>query len=141
MGQLNKPFSSFHSALEFYILNNPARQRSHNPLEPTGGCKPAFKHFEGGHPDDIWASLARGLDQALAAVNALERRGFEAYWLKKAPPKWIWEDYAKHFHTDPRSFRRAVRRAKERVEDEFARRELIDPPPLQKFQVLRGGKQ
>lgn len=118
------PFTTVFQALNYFIHSNPARQRELNILELDGGCKPNFEQFSGGHPQDLWASVCKGIQRMLDNVRDAERVAFELYYLHKAPEHMGKQDIAKELGLSTRVFNRMINN----LEDELIRRDLVQPP-------------
>lgn len=120
------PFPTLISAINYYLLKNPARQKFFNPAEPEFNTV-VLQDFTGSSPRDKWASLAQGVGKVLSTLDE------DSYWIFTY--RYL---YPKNIDTSIQSISELlrisaykVRQKLYRVEDllkaEFVRRELLAP--------------
>lgn len=125
----NYPFNSVGQALAFLNLNNPARQRFPNLLEPEFG-NTYHDDFSGDSPRDLWASVAA------AVFNVLKDQPYESrlIWVtwhrNSKPASYSLEDLALDSKKPIRQIYRILKEVREELESELFRRGLLDPTSL-----------
>ena len=130
IAECNYPFNSVAQAIAFLNLNNPARQRFPNLLEPEFGNNCYHEDFSGHSPRDLWASVAAGVFQVLKD-QPYESRVIWITWHRlEKPAKYSIEDLAKDAKKDVRKIYRILKEVREELESELFRRGLLNPSSL-----------
>lgn len=119
-------FQTVKSAINWYLLNFPVRQKSQS-IEPNGGCKPTFKDFDKDHPQCIHASLTNGFHRVYKTLNALEQIAyrFEFYHY---PERAALSDVADYHSVSNAMLVRARHYVLDAIEDELVDRGLMPLP-------------
>lgn len=131
------PFRSVGQLIAYYLLNNPARSKSINILEPEGGNKPrSFVHVQDEHgristfedQHAFWCLLAGVIDKALKAQSYECARVFKDLRMDldrtKTPSV---KEYSKWTGRSPRYIHACIKRTNIELE-RLARVEELLPP-------------
>lgn len=126
------PFNSVGQALAFLNLNNPARQRFPNLLEPEfGNCY--HDDFSGQSPRDLWASVAAGVFTVLKDQPYLSR----LIWVKRnrgdSSGQLAVEDIATEVGVTKNQVYRILKEVREELESELFRRGLLNPVSMDDY--------
>lgn len=121
------PFSNVFSAIAYYVCCNPARAKSLNILEPSGGCRRPATEFSGNHPNDIWVSVCHAVRRTMDSERGLYRAAFRMYYLDPERHHNS-ESIARALSLSARTVRRKLNKMVALLEDELVRRELLPPP-------------
>lgn len=125
MESVHKPFETVYKALWFFLLNNPARSKSLNLLEPDTGYKSAAEQFAGQHSADRWASIACAIKITLASFPNDARKCFTLYYLDTSS-RHSKDSIAKVLNLPLSVVRKFLRQTISDLETELFHRELID---------------
>lgn len=121
------PFQTVHQAINFYINNNPARQRYVNHAEPDKDSAESVEHRMGGAPQDIYASICLAINYALKHAHEQKYWAYIYRWMTPRELDCSWQGIAQHMRLDKRTVKKYVHQMEDDIFREMVRRELIDP--------------
>lgn len=127
------PFESLFSAISYYVMCNPARQKYLNIHEPDRKTKAKAEDFTGYSPKDIHASLTLGINQLLKEASKDEYWIFTYRYLAPSELDSSFETIAKIQGMHERKVRRICKKMEDNLLRIFAKRHLINPQKLQEL--------
>lgn len=124
------PFVCVEAAITYYRFRNPARQKSFNPLDPERRKTDKKADFSGESPADVWASVCAAIVEITRECTWLEREVFRIYYLDEHLAHKVGaKDVALILGISKDKVYRILNSAREELERELVRRELLEPPP------------
>jgi hypothetical protein len=120
------PFRSVGHCLTYATLNNPARLKPINLLEPEGGGSGHAADFSGDTPMELFSSILHGITCVLESKCTEAVVAFELKYKGDRTEAYSVEDIAETLHRSTKTIYRYLNQIHDDLEREFARRELIE---------------